>query len=692
MNKVSFVENILLKVLGIILPWTIILASPQFHIGYWGQVEGMICYSFLLSAITALFLIKVGYSDQTFRSVFAHPLILFPILIGIFSIVSGIFQRLPILAFYGSPQIGQGAFWYFSLSIFTALYFKILDSRTWKLIFFINLLFVVISITVGSFYPTLTGVIISFFGFNDWIALYYASLFIFIYYLCTLYKIPYQSLIQLLLYLALGPLFWIIDNNSSIALWIIFLFGWLFMLLIKNSKINQFININYVFNPFIFTLVPIFLSIAMVISSYIFWDGATDQTYIITDTNRSWLGHLGTLVARGSIIRVLIEHLNDFQSILIGYGWGSTSELLLASFTPEVFYQINTGNRVHFHTHNEIFEHIFSIGFVGASVYIIYTYYIFKYSFKLSMMMSFLWLLYFCISVFWFQWVSNIIVQSLLIALIISSDSRVFQGNFIKISNFFKVKLYYILSLLFISIFLFYGFFIGYFTAKNHMSSFRANQLIELAENSSENNNCLHRIKDFGKGALQFSQKFNGFNNYYKDEVMLYGKLNETDYLVLEWYLCASDALIELEQASLELINVHINVLSMISVLPGKEGKITRIKAKKYLNLWENKLNLLLSIAPKRVDQATSLISFYLNDKNHMGVRRICNKISKSGYYQGYCDLSLGAILLEEGNFDDGMSLIKKAYDNGVLDTKDVDQKTAKSLRNMIIKYYKLDN
>ena len=122
------------------------------------------------------------------------------------------------------------------------------------------------------------------------------------------------------------------------------------------------------------------------------------------------------------------------------------------------------------------------------------------------------------------------------------------------------------------------------------------------------------------------------------------------------------------------------------------EGKITRIKAKKYLKLWENKLNLLLDIAPKRVDQATSLISYYLNDKNYTGVRRICNKINQSGYYQGYCDLSLGAILLEEGNFEDGMLLVKKAFDNGVLDTKDVDEETAESLKNMIKKYYNVDN
>ena len=103
---------------------------------------------------------------------------------------------------------------------------------------------------------------------------------------------------------------------------------------------------------------------------------------------------------------------------------------------------------------------------------------------------------------------------------------------------------------------------------------------------------------------------------------MLYGKLNETDYLVLKWYLCASEELILHKQASLELINVHINVLSMISILPGEEGKLARKESQKYLNLWEDKLNLLLDIAPKRVDQATSLISYKLNINDTNGVEK----------------------------------------------------------------------
>ena len=93
--------------------------------------------------------------------------------------------------------------------------------------------------------------------------------------------------------------------------------------------------------------------------------------------------------------------------------------------------------------------------------------------------------------------------------------------------------------------------------------------------------------------------------------LMLYGLLNESDYDVLEWHLCASDEIIKNKQASLELINVHINTLSMLSVLPGQYGIDSRNRMKLYMDLWEDKLKLFIYYAPKRQDQAIPLISYY---------------------------------------------------------------------------------
>jgi hypothetical protein len=105
------------------------------------------------------------------------------------------------------------------------------------------------------------------------------------------------------------------------------------------------------------------------------------------------------------------------------------------------------------------------------------------------------------------------------------------------------------------------------------------------------------------------------------------------------------------------------------------------------MNSWEDRLMQLMSLAPKRVDQATPLISYYLKNNNDDGVKRICSYFDEAITYQGFCDLALGAIYIKEGNINKGIYLIKRANQNGVLDSKDVDKDTAKYLKSIITKY-----
>ena len=678
-------EDVIFILIGMLFPWSIMFATPQLNIGYWGQVEGMIVFNHFVSAIIALLILKVGINNKEIRQYFAHPIVLLPTVIGLYSIIASAFHRLPVFSLYGSPQLGQGAFGYFSLSLLTVLYFYVFKTNKIKLLFFINLFLIILVVTIGSFFPVITGIVISFFGFNDWLGLYFTAFIIYLTHLLEITNLKINKhILAFIFFLFLGPLFWIIDNNSSIALWAIISLAWLIWLLNFYYPIKIRFLHQAIFNPLFYTLIPIFISVIMILSSYIFWDGKADMTNQITDS-KYW-GHLGTLVARGSIVRVLFEHLDNLKALLFGYGWGSISDLLIKSFTPEVFYQINTGNRVHFHTHNELFEHIFSIGFVGAFLYIAYIYNIFKYAFKTSIAISFLWLLYFCIGAFWFTWISSIGIQAMLAAILLTNCYKnpryVFSD---KIRALFNSIYFYTFYMIFVSMFLFYGAYIGYYTAVNHMDSFRSASLIKNAEESKITGNCSKKVYDFGKGGLQFSQKYNGYNTYFKEQIMNYGVVNESDYMVLNWYLCAADEIIKTNKASIELINVHVNVLSTISVLPGKLGEQTRNNTNKYMNLWEERLMQLMSLAPKRVDQATPLISYYLNNKNDTGVKRICSYFDDARTYQGFCDLALGAILIKEGNFNKGMYLIKKANENGVLDSKYVDADTAKYLKSIIM-------
>ena len=183
------IENIILIVISIIFPWSIMSATPQLQIGYWGQVEGMIVFSHLISAIVAIFLLKIGILNKDVREYFSHPLVLLPSLIAIYTIIASFFHRLPILSMYGSPQLGQGGLLYFSLSLLTLFYFIVIQNNRLKIILFSNLFLVVLVVLIGSFYPYVTGVVISFFFFNDWLAMYFTALFIAVMYFLPLLKI-----------------------------------------------------------------------------------------------------------------------------------------------------------------------------------------------------------------------------------------------------------------------------------------------------------------------------------------------------------------------------------------------------------------------------------------------------------------------------------------------------------------------
>ena len=228
------IDDMLMVLIGLLFPWSILFASPQLHIGYWGQVEGMIVFSHFFSAIVALLILKIGLFNKEIRQYFLHPLVLLPSLIGLYSVVSGLFQMLPILAFYGSPQLGQGAFGYFSLSLLTVLYLYLLKFNKLKPFFLINIILLTAVITIGSFYPVITGVVISFFGFNDWLALYFTALILFVLYFFEMKSIIInKEILGFILFLFLGPLFWKIDNNSSIALWVLISFSWLISIFIS---------------------------------------------------------------------------------------------------------------------------------------------------------------------------------------------------------------------------------------------------------------------------------------------------------------------------------------------------------------------------------------------------------------------------------------------------------------------------
>ena len=71
--------------------------------------------------------------------------------------------------------------------------------------------------------------------------------------------------------------------------------------------------------------------------------------------------------------------LDNIKSIILGNGWGTVPSLLLENMNSWQYDELRLGYNLHFHTHNELSEHIVSLGLLGGRFFIL-LYFIFKAS------------------------------------------------------------------------------------------------------------------------------------------------------------------------------------------------------------------------------------------------------------------------------------------------------------------------
>ena len=439
-------------------------------------------------------------------------------------------------------------------------------------------------------------------------------------------------------------------------------FIWLFKKYNNVAIFNYFYKCFY--NPKFFVFVTVLCTFSVLMSSLIFWDGVELTEF----AEFKILNYASSLIARGTIISVLLEHMYSVKAILVGYGWGSTQELLISSFTREVFYQINTGNRVHFHTHNELFEHFLSIGFLGGIAYILYSYRIFKNSFTKSELFPYLWLLYFLLSTVWFQFISSIPLLALAVSTQININNTKY-GSLIISKNGFKLVT---LGFIFIFFILFMGAIFSLLTNKN-TEDWGAERILTIAKNSKPGN-CSDKISDYGKGQHYLAQIFNGYTQYIKVQVDKGEKLVKSDVDAIKWFFCATDEVIKSGKASIELINQDINTMSYLAT-PKASLKIKNDLdhgleefRKDFMPTWEERLKMLLNLAPRRSDQFTQYISTLLSLNNKGKIKDICSYIRNNGSDLAYCDLAEAAILIEEGKIEKAVILIENAEKLGAFD------------------------
>ncbi|MEC6996832.1 MAG: hypothetical protein VXW97_01160, partial [Pseudomonadota bacterium] len=134
--------------------------------------------------------------------------------LGILGLISAFFNDYFYTTLLGSYQIGQGALWYFDLSILILCFSSVIKNSKIKYFFFINVCILTLITTFFTLYPYWKGINISFFYFNDYLCYFGITVFI----LFT--ALTKNKLLIILAYFFLGWFLSILDNRAAFILWL----------------------------------------------------------------------------------------------------------------------------------------------------------------------------------------------------------------------------------------------------------------------------------------------------------------------------------------------------------------------------------------------------------------------------------------------------------------------------------------
>ncbi|OUU27992.1 MAG: hypothetical protein CBB97_05260 [Candidatus Endolissoclinum sp. TMED37] len=164
---------------AVLVTWTIFAAIPYFRFnGPFPQVDTQIIFLHFLCGIM-FFYFAVNVLNSKFKTDFlSHPLISFSFLLALISLISSLFSNNFNISASGSPQIGQGVFWYFDLTIMSIIFSQITNLKKIRIIIFVNLLIVTTLVSLFTFFPNWKGIPISFYYFTDYLCFYGVLTFI----------------------------------------------------------------------------------------------------------------------------------------------------------------------------------------------------------------------------------------------------------------------------------------------------------------------------------------------------------------------------------------------------------------------------------------------------------------------------------------------------------------------------------
>ncbi len=653
---------------AIISTWILLGATPYLRLGgMFIQVETQIIYLHSLCATMMLYKIfeNVILIKKKKNIVTDNLLTLLPLGLAIsslsFSFLKGSFYK----DLLGTPQLGQGTLWYFDLYVMILVFSSFLIHRRARIIMLINLVILTTIATVFTIKPFFMGLNVSFYNFTDYLCFYGALCFI------IFTSLTRNKILLIAGYIVLGLYLLPLKNNSAYFLWIITFFAVFIYYLLDQIKFDVVNNLkNFFYSNLALTAYIFAASTLILLSSIIFWSGEYGIPEKITKSAFS------SLVVRGKIAEISLLSMFDLKNFFLGNGWGEVPHILLANMSAWHYDQLTLGYNLHFHTHNELFEHLVSSGIIGFLLFVFLIFYIFKYSESKEIFTRLSWFFFFTLTCFWFIFSGTLPLIAAAIACLCE------KATFNKPKNLYYEKVVEFKrkfeNLLHVGIFflMIIGVKATYDTIKMH-DKLSQEKLLEYVKTYKANNNqkeeyhCKNYFKDFDRGGYMIPPMINNYTNYLikieKNEI------NDNSAAILKLLFCIAEEIIASDKASLDLISSVMQAESRL-YFSEYESLKELIYSKKDISLWMNRVNKIAELAPKRGDLLIPSMAYFIENGNSEEVMKLCKNKKVEGI-KSYCELVFAFDILKEDTLSQiqlnvALEHLQNAVEEGILKEK----------------------
>ena len=585
-----------------------------------------------------------------------HPLITLPFLLAVIGFISSLLAKNFNTSLSGSPQIGQGVFWYFDLTIMLIVFSQVAHLKIFRILFFINLMTITFIVSFFTFLPFWKGLPISFYYFSDYLCFYGVLNFI----LFTTFTKKFY--LNFLAFILLGIYLSILDNRAAVLFWsTTFIVGLSFYSL--RSLHAFFINkkfFNFLFSDSFFTFIIFLLSLIVLLTSIYFWS----SDYNLPRNIKGSL--LDAPVVRGKIIENTLYSLDTLKSIFLGNGWGIVPSLLLENMSSWQYDELRLGYNLHFHTHNELVEHIVSLGLFGGILFLTFVYFIFKSSNHFSFESKLGWFLFFKITCFWFLWTGTLTLFAAVLSFFIISKNR--EVRYFTLFNTNTTMKSLVLSIMFViaGLFVFYGAYITYATAKTH-SKLQYGTILETKNDDTyQNENCISFYNEFNRGGIVLDRYLQQYSSYLF--LLETEDIDENALFVLYQLQCKANEIIMNNNANSSLLNTSMQVDTKFYYKFKDTELGIKYFAVNYDN-WAQKALLMAKNVPSRGDLIMPFLSYAVKKNKNKDAMNICKKLVKG--LEAMCDLIEANQILNKENIGqqdikNSINLIKKAINKGI--------------------------